>query len=311
MLSRSAGYLLFTDHLRRLGCSQLSLKKPANISQHDKVKKFRKKALNSIPSVLSAGSASHRPHAKAKSKRYTHNESKVDQRVAETDEWDEKYEIMGKRRSKSFVDTQPIIIRGGYGGAGAGGGKGGVGGMGGDVILVGEEQLSLRMFRDLLHDSSLKRAKADDDFTVQDSEYSLSEIEVLSDVPIIEGGRGVACTGKTRWGPHGANVVIKCPINVDIRDVKTGEIIANITKAGQEVLIARGGIGGKGLSGLGIDRRRWNSLQEKHRAQQWIRGHPGDQVKCVFELKRIADVGLIGYPNAGKSTLLRARVALR
>ena len=74
---------------------------------------------------------------------------------------------MGKRKSKAFVDTLPIILRGGRGGSGSHGGKGGVGGMGGDVVLMGEESLSLRHFRDLIYSSSLKRVKADDDFAIQ------------------------------------------------------------------------------------------------------------------------------------------------
>ena len=124
-------------------------------------------------------------------------------------------------------------------------------------------------------DSSLKRAKSDSDFSIRaDSEFNISEIEAEDEIPIVEGGRGLACTGKVRWGYHGKNVIIKCPINVDIRDVKTGKVIATLTKHKEEVLIAKGGLGGKGLTGMGIDRKRWNSLKEKQRAKEWMRSRP-------------------------------------
>lgn len=181
------------------------------------------------------------------------------------------------------------------------GGKGGVGGMGGDIILVGEESLSLRTFRDLMSESSVKRdTDSISEFRIQDSEMALADIDTLESVPILQGGRGMGCPGNQRWGVHGQNVIIKCPVDVDIRDVKTGKIVATISRHGQEELICRGGVGGKGLTGKGLDRRRWNSLEEKRRAREWIRGQPGDEIKCNLELKRIADVALIGYPNAGK-----------
>ena len=173
--------------------------------------------------------------------------------------------------------------------------------MGGDIILVGEESISLRTFRDLINQSSVKRNSSDiSDFKIQDSEMALSDLETLESVPVLQGGRGMGCMGNQRWGIHGKNVIIKCPIDVDIRDVKSGKIVANISRHGQEELIARGGVGGKGLTGKGLDRRRWNSLEEKQRAREWVRGQPGDDIRCSLELKRIADVALIGYPNAGK-----------
>ena len=95
----------------------------------------------------------------------------------------------------------------------------------------------------------------------------LEEIEVLDHVPIIEGGRGMGCRGNVRWGTHGTNAIIHCPVDVDIRDATTGKILSSITKHGQEVVIAKGGIGGKGLTGMGLNRREWNSDEEKERAR--------------------------------------------
>jgi GTPase involved in cell partitioning and DNA repair len=88
----------------------------------------------------------------------------------------------------------------------------------------------------------------------------------MEDIAIIEGGYGSSCTGKVRWGRHGHSIVIKCPIDVEIRDVKSNKIISSINNHDQEVLIARGGVGGKGLTGKGIQRSRWNSVEEKQRA---------------------------------------------
>jgi hypothetical protein len=158
MFYRKVDYFLKCNFVRRF--SQTS---PIHSFAHEKAAKLRAQSLRHLPKVLA-------PNHKS-TKFYTKKEAKVDKNYEETDKWDEKHEIMGKRRSTNFVDTLPVILRGGRGGAGAAGGKGGVGGMGGDIVLKGDKDLSLRMFRDLLQSSSLKRAKVDKSYKIEDAEY--------------------------------------------------------------------------------------------------------------------------------------------
>lgn len=181
-----------------------------------------------------------------------------------------------------FVDQVTIEVRSGAGGAGCvsfrrepyvpkGGPNGGDGGDGGDVVLVGDAQLSTLM--DLRYQRSYKA----------------------------ERGRPGLGQGKT--GAHGENTRVPVPAGTLVYDADTGVLLADLVEHGQEFVAATGGQGGRG-------NLRFKSSTNRA-PRQADTGRPGEERRLRLELKLLADVGLVGFPNAGKSTLLSAMTAAR
>jgi len=172
-----------------------------------------------------------------------------------------------------FVDTAKVFISAGKGGDGAvsfrreiyiqkGGPDGGVGGNGGDVIFVADSGLN----------------------TLVDFRYK-PELKAKN------GENGSKCD---RSGAYGDSLRVKVPVGTIVR--RDGKVIADITKAGQEVIIAKGGEGGSGNAHFKSSVRQTPRIAEK--------GEMGETFEAELELKLLADVGLVGFPNAGKSTFL-------
>ena len=181
-----------------------------------------------------------------------------------------------------FVDLAKIYVRSGNGGPGAvsfrremyvpkGGPDGGDGGRGGNVIARAEPQLNTLL-----------------DHKYQQHYYAK------------DGGHGMK---KLMHGSDGADIVIKVPVGTVIKIQETGEFIADLVEPGQEFIIAKGGRGGKGN-----DFFKSSTHQTPRFAQP---GEPGAEMTIQLELKLIADVGIIGLPNAGKSTLISVITAAR
>jgi GTPase len=118
-----------------------------------------------------------------------------------------------------------------------------------------------------------------------------------------KGGRGEHGQGSNRTGSDGEEVVIELPIGSIIRDAASGELIADLLEEGQRVLLARGGRGGQGNQHFATATR-----QAPRFAQP---GEEGEERTVRIELKLIADVGIVGLPNAGKSTLISVISAAR
>lgn len=182
----------------------------------------------------------------------------------------------------NFVDYVKIFIRSGKGGAGSAhllrvkynakaGPDGGDGGRGGHVVLRGNSQRWT-----LLHLKYTKHVFA------EDGEH---------------GGENL-CTGRT-----GKDQILDVPLGCVCKDAETGEILGEVTEDGQEVIIARGGRGG-----LGNDHFKSATNQTPRYAQP---GEPAVERWVIIELKVLADVGLVGFPNAGKSTFLSSVSAAR
>ena len=181
-----------------------------------------------------------------------------------------------------FFDRAKIYVQAGNGGNGSahfrrekfvpmGGPDGGDGGRGGSVYLVADPGMN----------------------TLVDYHYH----------PHYKAKAGGAGAGQKMHGAKGDDLYLKVPTGTVIRNAETAEIVADLTEPEQEVMVARGGRGG-----LGNVHFATATNQAPREAQ---RGEPGEEVTLELELKLIADVGLVGYPNAGKSTLLSVVTAAR
>ncbi len=181
-----------------------------------------------------------------------------------------------------FVDSARLTVRAGRGGDGCvafrrekfvprGGPAGGDGGNGGSVVL-----------------------RADDGFT------TLLHIHHRR---LIKAERGAHGEGSNRTGASGADVEVVVPTGTVVRDAATGEVLADLVEDGQRVVVARGGRGGRGNARFATSTNR-----APRRADP---GRPGEEKELELELKLLAEVGLVGLPNAGKSTLLSRISAAR
>ena len=174
-----------------------------------------------------------------------------------------------------FYDQARIYVKGGDGGSGAvafrrekyvpeGGPSGGDGGRGGSVIFVADEGL-----RTLVDFRYKRQYKAD---------------------------RGEHGQGKNMHGKGGEDLVIRIPVGTLIKDADNGQVLADITEHGQRVVIAHGGRGGRGNARFLSNTNKAPTLSEN--------GEPGVDYWLMLELKLLADVGLVGFPNVGKSTII-------
>lgn len=174
-----------------------------------------------------------------------------------------------------FIDSAKIYIKAGDGGNGAvsfhrekyiakGGPDGGDGGKGGDVIFIADESLR----------------------TLQDFRYKRKYVAN----PGQNGGSG-NCSGRSA-----EDLIIKVPVGTIIKEEETGRIIADLVTPGKKVVVAKGGKGGAGNQHFATPTRQVPNFAKS--------GDPGEEINAMLELKLLADVGLIGFPNVGKSTIL-------
>lgn len=175
-----------------------------------------------------------------------------------------------------FIDLINLKVKAGKGGDGIiafrrelyvpkGGPSGGDGGNGGSVIFVGDEGLN-----------------------------TLLDLRKTREIKATSGENGKP---KNMHGKNGVNTIVRVPLGTIVKDVKTGTIIADITKNKQTAVIAKGGIGGRGNAKFASSTNRVPKISEN--------GTAGQEFEIICELKLLANAGLIGLPNAGKSTFLK------
>jgi GTP-binding protein len=181
-----------------------------------------------------------------------------------------------------FVDRVIVKVEAGTGGSGCtsfrrehrvpmGGPDGGDGGRGGDIIVRGDNNLATLL-----------------DYTYRDRWVA---------------ERGEHGMGSNKTGHSGSDVVLPVPPGTIVRDANTKEVLAEILETGQEAIVAKGGRGGKGNT--------FFATATHQSPREWQPGEEGEVRTLELELKLIADVGLVGQPNAGKSTLLSVISAAR
>lgn len=174
-----------------------------------------------------------------------------------------------------FIDRVTVDLIAGKGGNGVvawrrakyipkGGPCGGNGGKGGSVILEADTQIFC--------------------------------LEAYRNKRILKADNGQAGGSNNRQGGNGKDLILKVPCGTLVKDINTGEILYDLTDDKQRIVICKGGKGGRGNDSF---------KTPTHRAPNvCTEGAPGDEIKVELELKLIADVGLVGFPNAGKSTLI-------
>lgn len=181
-----------------------------------------------------------------------------------------------------FVDEAKILVKAGNGGNGCvafrrekyvprGGPSGGDGGNGGSIFVEAN-----------LNDNTLLRYRYNREFRADRGRH----------------GEGSNCTGHS-----GEDMILQVPVGTLVIDEQTGERLADLTTPGQRVLVAQGGRGGRGNQHFA---KPWHQAPREHEE-----GHPGEERQLRLELKLLADVGLVGFPNAGKSTLISVISAAR